>query len=131
MMGKKEEIKRVIKYLFSSGSSFVLDLILFTIFNMLLKGLGNISIIISTIIARIISSLYNYFVNSRFVFGNYNKTSIYKYYALVIIQMFVSATSVYLLNLLFANINDTVIKLFIDIIIFIINYIIQKKVIFK
>lgn len=130
-MIKKEEIKRIIKYLFSAGSSFVIDLVLFTIFNYLLKDIGSISIIISTVIARILSSLYNYFINSRFVFGNYDKSSIFKYYALVVIQMITSATSVYLLNLVMPKVNDTLIKIFIDVIIFVVNYIIQKKVIFK
>ena len=130
-MKKLDEIKRIVKYLFSAGSSFILDLVLFTIFNYLLKDFGSVSIIISTVLARILSSLYNYFVNSRFVFGNYDKSSIFKYYALVVIQMIVSATSVYLLNLVFTKINDTIIKIFIDVIIFVVNYIIQKKVIFK
>lgn len=130
-MKNLNEIKRIIKYLFSAGSSFVIDLVLFTLFNFIFKELGSISIIISTVIARILSSLYNYFVNSRFVFGKYDKSSIYKYYALVLIQMFISALSVYLLNLVFTSINDTIIKLVIDVVIFIINYIIQKKVIFK
>lgn len=130
-MKNLDEIKRIIKYLFSAGSSFVIDLILFTIFNYLLKDLGSISIIVATIIARILSSLYNYFLNSRFVFGNYDKSSIIKYYALVVIQMIVSATSVYLLSMVFAKINDTIIKMVIDVVIFIVNYIIQKRVIFK
>lgn len=130
-MKNLNEIKRIIKYLFSAGSSFVIDLVLFTLFNFIFKELGSISIIISTVIARILSSLYNYFVNSRFVFGKYDKSSIYKYYALVLIQMFISALSVYLLNLVFTSINDTIIKLVIDVVIFIVNYIIQKKVIFK
>lgn len=130
-MKNKEEFIRIIKYLFSAGSSFVIDLILFTIFNFVFKSLGSISIIIATILARILSSLYNYLLNSRFVFCKYDKKSIYKYYALVIIQMIVSATSVYLLNIIFKNINDTIIKTCVDIVIFIVNYIVQKKVIFK
>ena len=130
-MKNLDEIKRIVKYLFSAGSSFIIDLVLFAIFNYLLKDIGSISIVIATVLARILSSLYNYFLNSRFVFGNYNKSSIFKYYLLVVIQMIISATSVYLLNLVFTKVNDTIIKIFIDLIIFIANYIIQKKVIFK
>lgn len=119
------EIKKGIKYIFSSGSSFVLDLLLFSLFNNLLNN-----IIFATFVARVISSLYNYFMNSRLVFKNYNKKSIYKYYLLVIIQMFVSAFSVDLLSNIFCNISDTIIKCFIDIIIFIVNYFVQKEVVF-
>lgn len=130
-MLKKNNAIIIIKYIFSSGTSFLIDLILFTIFNIMFIGLGNISIIVSTILARIISSLYNYFFNSRLVFGKYNKSSIYKYYGLVLIQMINSAIFVYLLCFIFSNVNETIIKFFVDLIIFIINYIIQKQVIFK
>lgn len=122
----KDSIFRVFKYLFSSGSSFVIDLAIFTLLNYLLKN-----IFLATIIARIISSLYNYLLNSRIVFKNYSRSSIFKYYILVVVQMFVSATSVSLLESVFSGINATIIKFFVDIIIFIINYFIQKEVVFK
>lgn len=124
-LNKKSFIK-IVKYVFSAGSSFALDLVVFTIFNLLIKN-----IFISTIIARVISSLYNYLMNSRFVFKSYSKSSIYKYYILVVIQMFVSATTVSILSYLFKDLNDTIIKMFVDIIIFIINYFVQKEVVFK
>ena len=122
----KKEIVRIIKYTFSAGSSFVIDIALFTLFNYLIKN-----ILVSTILARIISSLYNYFINSKYVFKKYNKSSIIKYYILVIIQMFVSGISVTLLSNLLPSINDSIIKVFVDIIIFIVNYIVQKEVVFK
>lgn len=125
-MIKDKNIFRVIKYVFSAGSSFIVDLLFFTLFNYLFT-----KIILATIFARIISSLYNYTINSRLVFKNYSKTSIFKYYILVIIQMIVSAVSVSLLYNLFNNINSTIIKFFIDLIIFVINYFIQKEVVFK
>lgn len=124
-LNKKSFIK-IVKYVFSAGSSFALDLVVFTIFNLLIKN-----IFISTIIARVISSLYNYLMNSRFVFKSYSKSSIYKYYILVVIQMFVSATTVSILSYVFKDLNDTIIKIFVDIIIFIINYFVQKEVVFK
>lgn len=125
-MISKEKFIKLFKYAFSSGSSFIIDLGLFTLFNYLFNN-----IIVSTVIARIISSLYNYFFNSRLVFKNYTKSSIFKYYLLVIIQMFVSAFSVNVLSVIFGKVNDTIIKFFVDIIIFIVNYFIQKEVVFK
>ena len=128
----KESLKKIVRYIFSAGTSFIIDLLLFTIFNLLFSNIINsLSIILATILARILSSLYNYLMNSRYVFKKYNKTSLIKYYALVIIQMGVSAISVYLLSFILPNINDTFIKFFVDIIIFIINYIVQKELIFK
>lgn len=122
----KDNILKVVKYLFSSGSSFIIDLILFTLFNYIFKH-----ILLATILARFLSSLYNYFLNSRIVFKSYTKSSIFKYYILVIIQMFISAYLVLGISNILKNINDTIIKFFVDIIIFIVNYFIQKEVIFK
>lgn len=123
---KKNEIFKILKFIFSSGSSFLLDLLLFYIFNKILKN-----ILLSTILSRVLSSLYNYFFNSRFVFKQYTKSSILKYYSLVVIQLFVSAFSVNIISNILLNIEPTIIKFFIDIIIFIVNYFVQKEVVFK
>lgn len=123
---EKDNIIRIIKYLFSAGSSFGIDLILFSVFNDIFDN-----IVLATVFARILSSLYNYFLNSRVVFKSYTKSSIFKYYLLAIIQMFVSAGAVSLLSGLFNKVNDTIIKFFVDIVIFIVNYFVQKEFIFK
>lgn len=125
----KEEIIRIIKYLFSAGSSFILDNVLFNIFIFLI-GPGVISIYVCTTLARIISSIYNYFINSRVVFKNKDKKTIIGYFILVIVQMFVSATAVSLIDKFIGG-NTGIIKVIVDIIIFVVNYIIQKEVIFK
>ncbi|MBR2828232.1 MAG: GtrA family protein, partial [Bacilli bacterium] len=130
---KKEEIIRIIKYIISSGSSFVLDLGLFSLFHALLLKTNQketLIIFIATLLARILSSLYNYFINSRIVFQNKNKKAIIGYFILVIIQMIVSATLVSIVKKLLPA-NVTIIKFVIDVMIFIVNYIVQKKVIFK
>ena len=116
-----------IKYIFSSGSSSIVDLGLFTVFFELIK-----KDTYASILARIISSLYNYIINRKIVFNsNENKfKSFVSYYLLVIIQMFFST---FLVHILFKIINvyPTVIKIFVDLIIFFINYFVQKFYIFK
>ena len=119
--------KIFLKYIIASISSFVIDIVLFAMFNKMI--LGDYHIILATIFARIISSLVNYMFNARMVFKKQNKSSIYKYFLLVIIQMLVSAFTVnYLFSLL--PINTVVIKLIVDIIIFIVNFVIQREFIF-
>ena len=125
----KEEIVRIIKYLFSAGSSFILDNILFNIF-IFFVGPGVVSIYICTTLARVISSVYNYLINSRIVFKNKDKKTIIGYFVLVVIQMIASATLVSLIDK-FISVNTGIIKVVVDIIIFVVNYIIQKEVIFK
>lgn len=118
--------KLFIKYIISAFSSFILDICLFTLFlNLITKD-----ILIATIMARIISSLYNFFINGRLVFKKVSKESLIKYAILVIIQMLISGYSVsYLSNIL--HILSTVIKIIVDSIIFIINFIIQREWVFK
>ncbi len=114
-----------IKYVFVAGLSFIIDITLFTIFNVLFKN-----IILATIIARIISSLINYILNKDHVFLSKERKTIFKYYLLVIIQMLVSAT---LVNRVYSliTINPTIIKVPVELFLFLLNYFIQKYYIFK
>lgn len=125
-----------IKYIFVAGSSFLLDLGLFTLFsNLLATILQNVSILVSTVFARVISSFFNYVLNRNVVFSSddkkvMDKTTLIKYYALVIVQMLISAALVTVIFNL-SGWNKTLIKMPVDVVIFIVNYIIQKKVIFN
>lgn len=129
----KELIKKYemfLKYIFVAGISFLIDITLFAFFNRMLNFSFNI--ILATILARIISSFINYLMNRDKVFKsteNKLKTAI-KYYILVIIQMFISA---FLVNNLYGlfKINATIIKVPVELFLFICNYIIQKLFIFK
>ena len=124
--------KVFLTYVLSAGSSFFIDLLLFTVFNALFsKFLGYEAIIIATILARILSSFYNFVINSKFVFKKYSKKMFIRYYILVIIQMCLSSALVYLINRFLLDTFATIIKFFVDIVLFIINYFIQKVIIFK
>ena len=115
-----------LKYIVVSILSFLIDITFFTLFNFLTK-----KIILSTILARIISSFINYLLNKNKVFNeNRSLNTIFKYYLLVIIQMLVSAFLVkYLYNVI--NINPTIIKIPVEFTLFMCNYFIQKLLIFK
>lgn len=124
-----------IKYIFSAGLSFAIDLSLFTIFSFLLKqSIGNSAIFVATVLARIISSFINYLINRNTVFNNngsgMDKVTLIKYYTLVVIQMLVSATAVSTLYKAF-SIYEVFIKIPVEIVLFLINYFVQKKFIFN
>ena len=124
----------IIKYTFSAGFCFLIDLGLFSLLNHFLKkSVGSTSIIISTIIARVFSTIINYNINKNRVFNASdvnNKIAFFKYISLVIFQMTISFTSVFIIyNLI--KINESVIKFFVECILFVINYFIQKHLIFK
>ena len=125
--------KTVFTYLLSSGLSFVVDIIAFSIILYFIKGRFVNAILLSSYTARAISSVVNYFVNKKYVFKNEKKRN-YKafieYFLLVIINITISGllvTKVY--N--YIHLNATFIKIIIDSIIFVINYFLQKLVIFK
>jgi len=123
--------KTFAKYLFNAGSSFLIDLILFTFFYQILKEKA-FAIILATIIARTLSSIYNYLINAKFIFpSNPSKESIIKYYGLVIGMMIISATLVSLLHLVFKNTNPSFIKIGIDLLIFISNFYVLREWVFK
>ena len=127
--------KVFLKYIVSAFISFALDLILFSLFSLLLKkGIGDKSVFIATIMARVISSLVNYFINRNKVFkNNENKMDVktlIRYYLLVIIQMLVSATVVTSIYKS-VHIYETLIKIPVEIVLFMVNYFVQKKFIFN
>ena len=125
--------KLFIKYIISALSSFLLDILLYTFIVKLLPQInfGVITdIVIASILARIISSIYNFGVNSKVVFKSSNKKSLSKYFILVIIQMFISAFSVSAIFKV-TRINSTLIKVIVDTIIFVINFVIQREWEFK
>ncbi len=120
------------KYILSSISSFIIDIVLFNLLFLLLNNFKiNNNIVIATVIARIFSSLYNFAVNAKMVFrNNFNKKSLLKYIILVIVQMFISAFSVDYLSKII-QINVVWVKIIVDMLIFVANFIIQRECVFK
>ncbi len=136
MIKRIKNLKVFLMYLISAGISFILDLVLFTLFSRMLNlTIGDYSILIATIIARIISSFINYLLNRNKVFKSksknlYDPSSLIKYYILVVINLFTSAILVFLIHKVII-INPTIIKIPVDIVLFVINFFIQKRFIFK
>jgi len=115
------------KYFLVAISSFILDILLFSSIIGILKI--NSKILAATILARLVSSIYNYIVNSNFIFKDMSIKTLIKYYILAVIQMFVSGCFVtYLYSLL--NIPVILIKIIVDFILWSINVVIQRKYIF-
>lgn len=120
-----EIYKLFMKYIISSLSSFILDIFLFTIFIKLTN-----EVITSSVISRIISSIYNFLINKNLIFKNSDNKSIIKYYLLVIIQLAISTTITQVLNNCI-KLNIVIIKILVDTFIFIINFVIQREIVFK
>ncbi len=123
----------ILKYIFSSALAFLTDIILFGLCN----SLFSLGVITSTVIARVISSVVNFIVNKKVVFksGAPLLPAAIKYYALAIPVMLISGFGVkwlaQLLSLSEGSPVITLVKIVVDCILFIANYKIQKKWIFK
>ena len=127
----------IIKYLFSSVAATVVDELVF----FLLKQFPIVLIPMipqtfpAAFLARVISSLVNYFINAKVVFGGKsNIKTLIKYYALATVQICISAAVVYLLEYVFKvdyAIISTAIKMIVDTLLYFISFRIQHKWVFN
>jgi len=119
------------KFIFSSVASFVVDIILFQIAIGLLHGMAQY-ILIATVAARVLSSLFNFTVNKNGVFKSKSKDRmvVVRYYILCICQMLVSAGAVTVLHSLLQG-NETLIKMIVDFVLFLLSFQIQREWVFR
>ena len=135
--------KKFIKYIFASLSSFVLDIALYHLFCLLFADLlpdtsvsfadVGMGVFMATVSARVISAIYNYLINYKFVFKSRASkgSSLTKYALLAIIQMCVSAGVVSLVAFLLHLETTTLVKAIVDTLLFFLSYTIQQKLVFR
>lgn len=128
----------ILKYLLSSVGSAVLDELAFFLF----KNMGFLANIIpipltftAAILARVVSSLFNFFVNAKVVFGEKaGAKSFVKYYALAAVQISISAAVVFLMEKVLhieSPTISTLIKAVVDTVLFFFSFRIQHKWVFN
>lgn len=119
-------------YGFSGAASFGLDIGLFWIFVQLLRDESpEMFIIIATVVARILSSLFNYYINRNKVFKQGSKQSLLRYYILAAFIMAVSAASVHLLYAEWLGRGEVILKVIVDTILFIFGFVVQRAWVFR
>ena len=115
----------IFKYLFSAIASFVIDYALYW----LCLGFGLASWL-SYALARLVSSQVNYNLNKHTVFGGRGgRNSMVKYYALCVVQGLIGAVLVQVLPK-FIPLSSAIIKIPVDLILFMISYVIQRDYVF-
>ena len=135
-----------VKFAVSSGACAIIDVLLFHLLNMLFglifpQLVESHAIIIANICARVVSSLCNYSINRKAVFGGGNKTSVVRYYVLAVVQMLISSLliagvfegvkAIHNLDISGNNFAKTCFKIVVDTTLFFVSYKIQKKWVFK
>ena len=130
--------KVILKFGISSVVASIIELLAFTLVNMLLNfvpgGLKvEVSILIASILSRILSSVCNYKINRALVFSTGCKSSFPRYALLCTAQLLVSTTLVSLLTYLFTaeTFGQTVLKAVVDTTLFFLSYRIQKNWVFR
>lgn len=125
------------KFLFSSLSSSVLDLMLFGLFCKTLQAasgfLGELPYIVgATVMARIISAVYNFLLNYKVVFKSSAGIAVtaVKYCALAVCQMLCSA---FLVNELFHLLGgyEVAVKIPVDVFLFFLSFVIQREFVYR
>lgn len=124
------------KFFLVSMSSFLLDMLLFQIcifaFKNTVLGDGEKYIVLSTVLARVFSSIYNYMLNTKIVFKSkaFMGRSVIRYYTLAFAQMLCSSYGVVLLyNIL--GWKEVGIKIIVDVSLFFISFLVQREWVFK
>lgn len=123
-----------LKYVLSALSCVVVDQGLFAFFQkVVFKGLKlDNAILVSTILARAVSSFINYLLNRNVVFenrGKMHKTAI-RYYTLCVLQMLASALGVMGVTRL-TKLDPSIAKVIVDTLLFFVSYRVQRMWVFK
>jgi dolichol-phosphate mannosyltransferase len=121
------------RYTLSSLSASLIDLGIFALLSQWVLqqvSLGK-NVLLATVLARIVSSLYNFFCNKNAVFGMKGSiaSTAVKYYTLVVVQMLCSAGLVYLFTK-GLHFNQVFVKMVVDVCLFFASYQIQQRWIF-
>lgn len=122
------------RFLFSSLSSSLLDLGLFALFCWLFAGLvpSVALVMLATVLARIISAVYNYSINYAVVFHSTASrgSSALRYFLLALVQMGASALLVGGLFWLFQG-GKLLIKICVDVCLFFVSFQLQREFVYR
>ena len=116
------------KFIFSSVSSWLIDYLMFILLTLLL-GKQGIFLGLCNVLARLISSSYNYLMNKKVVFKKGKKT-LPKYIALAIFILIMNTILLYIFTNLF-KIPTALAKLLVEVLLFFVSFTMQDRYIFK
>ena len=120
-----------LKFATASVGCTAVDLILFTIFTYLLPSSLVWNVVFATLFARIVSGSINFLINRKMIFKNDSKANkqVLRFIILFFIIMCLSTLLVSLLS--FIPIPVTVTKAVVDLLLWTVNYTVQRKWVFK
>ncbi len=124
----------ILKFASSSFLAFIIDFILLLVFrSLLVESLGDeMSLLVSTVAARLISSSCNFIINRKAVFHSHEKLlpSILKYGALSAVILAANYLLLRLLNIVL-NMSLPLAKILVEISLFVVNFFVQGRLVFR
>jgi putative flippase GtrA len=127
-----KKYKEVMMYLIFGVLTTLVNILSYVVFTRLFK----IDVYVSNVIAWILSVLFAYVTNRKYVFNSNIKTlkgkikEITSFYACRLLTFGIDMLAMYILIDLF-NINDMLSKVVVNVIVIVLNYIFSKLIIFK
>ncbi len=124
-----------VKFLFSSLSSSVVDIVMFSIFCGMLRNVPVAIgyVMLATIMARVISAIYNFLINYKVVFkgkGSKGKAAL-RYLILAICIMLLSGGLVTFFTGLLPMVPEFVVKIPVDCVLFLLSFVVQREIVYK
>ena len=123
----------ILKFVASSIAGFVVDWIMLFVFNALFSGLEKeLGLLISVVLARIISAAVNFTLNKLVVFkskGSWKK-EILRYGALAVVILIANYLLLNLLNLRLGW-PLWIAKLLVEVVLFVLNFMVQGRLVYK
>jgi len=124
-----------VKFMLSSFSSCLLDMLLFGIFCAVFANANMKTgyIMMATILARVISSIYNFFINYEIVFSGEKERSkaAVSYFALAIVIMLLSGSFVTIIHNVLPVFPEVGIKVLVDCMLFLASFYVQREFVYK
>ncbi len=130
-----------VKFMLSSLSSSIVDLLLFTWILMLLEdsvvstfylGSGVSDIMLATVAARVLSAIYNFTINYKVVFRSKHNAgrAIVKY---ALLAVFIMLASGFLVETIYGllPIPEVLIKIPVDVVLFLVSFGVQREFVYK
>ena len=124
-----------VKFLFSSLSSSIVDIVMFSIFCGIFRNVPVAIgyVMLATILARVISAIYNFLINYKVVFkgkGSKSRAAL-RYLILAICIMLLSGGLVTFFTGLLPMVPEFVVKIPVDCVLFLLSFVVQREVVYK
>ncbi len=124
-----------VKFLLSSLSSSVVDIVMFSIFCGIFRNVPVAIgyVMLSTILARVISAIYNFLINYKVVFkgkGSSSRAAV-RYLMLAVCIMLLSGGLVTFFTGLLPMVPEFVVKIPVDCVLFMLSFVVQREVVYK